>query len=80
MTAQPGVLAAIAAIAAPALALEPGAITPGTPLRGHVDSLAMIDLVVAVEDALGVRIPDEAAERFQTVGDVAEFVSRARPG
>ena len=80
MTAQPGVLATIAAIAAPALAVEPGSITPDTPLRGHVDSLAIIDLVVAVEDALGVRIPDEDAERFQTVGDVVDFVNRAKPG
>ena len=80
MTAQPGILAAIAAIAAPALVMEPGAITPGTMLRGQVDSLAMIDLVVAVEDALGVRIPDEDAERFLTVGDLVEFASRARPG
>ena len=80
MTAQPGVLAAIAAIAAPALAVKPCAITSGTPLRGQVDSLAMIDLVVAVEDALGVRIPDEDAERFQTVGDLVEFVRQAKPG
>ena len=80
MTAQPGILAAIAVIAAPALAVEPGAITPGTMLRGQVDSLTMIDLVVAVEDALGVRIPDEDAEQFQTVGDLVEFITQVKPG
>ena len=78
MTTRPSVLATVAVIAAPALAVEPGAITPGTILRGQVDSLAMIDLVVAVEDALGVRIPDEDAERFQTVGDLVEFVRQVR--
>ena len=74
------VLAGIAAIAAPALAVDPAAITLDTPLRDRVDSLAMIDLVVAAEDAFGVRIPDEDAERFETVGDVVQFIGRATPG
>lgn len=60
--------------------MNPDAITPETSLRGRVDSLAMIDLVVAAEDAFGVRIPDEDAERFQTVGDLVAFISQAMPG
>ncbi len=43
-----------------------------------IDSLAMVDLVCEVEDAFGVRIPDEDAERFKTVGDVADFLNEAK--
>jgi len=38
----------------------------------------MVDLVCEVEDAFGVRIPDEDAERFKTVGDVADFLNEAK--
>ena len=79
MIAQPGILAGVAAIAAPVLGMEPAAITTETSLRDRVDSLAMVDLVVAAEDAFGVRIPDEDAEGFETVGDVVEFIGRMRP-
>ena len=78
MIAQPGILAGVAAIAAPVLDVDPAAITSETLLRDRVDSLAMVDLVVAAEDAFGVRVPDEDAERFVTVGDVVEFIGRAK--
>ena len=42
-----------------------------------INSLSMIDLVVAVEDRFNVRIPDEEAERFETVCDMVEFLHRA---
>ena len=67
----------LAAAIAPVLGMAPGDVTPDTPLRGIVDSLDMVDLVVAAEDAFGVRIPDDAAERFGTVGEVAAFIAQA---
>ncbi len=42
-----------------------------------MNSLSMIDLVVAAEDEFNVRIPDEEAERFETVGDMVNFLQRA---
>ena len=42
-----------------------------------INSLSMIDLVVMAEDEFNVRIPDEEAERFETVGDVVDFLQRA---
>ena len=43
-----------------------------------LDSLTMIDVIVAAEDAFGVVISDEDAERFGTVGDVIDYIKRAR--
>ena len=43
-----------------------------------VDSLTLIEVAVAAEDAFGVALPDEDLERFQTVGDVIDYVRRTR--
>ena len=42
-----------------------------------IDSLSLIDVAVAAEDAFGIRIPDEELEHFQTVGDVIDYIQRA---
>lgn len=44
-----------------------------------IDSLSMIDLACAAEDAFGIRLPDEDIERFRTVGDAVDYIERARP-
>jgi acyl carrier protein len=53
---------------------------PDTRLQSDLglDSLAMIDVAVAAEDAFGVSIPDDDLERFQTVGDVVNYVQQAK--
>ena len=58
-----------------------GPIMPDTRLQDGlgINSLAMIDLAVAIEDAFHVRVPDEAAERFLTVGDILMFLGQPRP-
>ena len=38
-----------------------------------VDSLTMVEVVVACEERFGVRIPDEALESLRTVGDAVVF-------
>ena len=38
------------------------------------DSLDIVELVMALEEEFGTEIPDEVAEKLQTVGDVARFV------
>jgi acyl carrier protein len=38
------------------------------------DSLDAVELVMACEEAFGVEIPDEAAERFETVGDAVNYI------
>lgn len=40
-----------------------------------IDSLTMVEVVVACEEKWDVRIPDEALENLRTVGDALEFIS-----
>jgi len=42
-----------------------------------LDSLTLIEVAVAAEDAFGVPLPDEDLERFQTVGDVIDHVQQS---
>jgi len=60
--------------------VDPARVTRNSRLRDEfgIDSSAMIDVVSAVEDAFGITIPDEDAERFQTVGAMADFLEKAR--
>ena len=43
-----------------------------------LDSLSKIDLAVAAEDRFGIAIPDENLERFVDLGDLLDFVHRAK--
>ena len=38
------------------------------------DSLDTVELVMAFEEEFGVEIPDDAAEKIQTVGDAISFI------
>jgi acyl carrier protein len=38
------------------------------------DSLDTVELVMALEEEFGAEIPDEQAEKLQTVGDVNKYV------
>jgi len=43
------------------------------------DSLSVVELVLAIEEAFSLEIPDEDAEKIKTVGDVVNYVkSRAK--
>ena len=39
------------------------------------DSLDTVELVMAFEEEFKVEIPDDAAEKIQTVGDAVSFIS-----
>ena len=38
------------------------------------DSLAAVEIILAIEEEYGIEIPDEDAETFQTVGDLVKYV------
>lgn len=42
------------------------------------DSLDTVEMVMELEDALDVKIPDEAADSIKTVGDVIAFIEKAK--
>ena len=45
-----------------------------------IDSLSMVEIVVAAEEKFGVRIPDEEVKNLKTVGDAVSFIERAAQG
>jgi acyl carrier protein len=42
-----------------------------------VDSLSMVEVVVAAEEKFDVRIPDDEVKNLRTVGDAVTFIEKA---
>jgi acyl carrier protein len=61
-------------------ALAPEALQPDTVLKElDIDSLAMVDILFAVEDEFKVEIPSEPAEwqtQMKTFGDLVQYVDK----
>jgi acyl carrier protein len=43
-----------------------------------VDSLSMVEVVVAAEEKFDVRIPDDAVKDLKTVGDAVSYIEKAQ--
>ena len=43
-----------------------------------VDSLSMVEIVVAAEEKFGVRIPDDQVKNLKTVGDAVDYIAKAQ--
>ena len=54
------------------LGIKESEVTPEATFTGDLgaDSLDTVELIMEFEKAFGLQIPDEAAEKIQTVGDV----------
>ena len=63
------------------LSVAPAQLVPDAALVGDLglDSLAAIEWGMAIEDALGVSLPQDAMERVTTYGDVEALVLRLAP-
>ena len=46
----------------------------------NADSLDTVELVMELEDEFETSIPDEDAEKIQTVGEAVEFILKATAG
>ncbi len=42
------------------------------------DSLDTVELVMAFEEEFGMEIPDEEAEKLQTVGDAIDYITKSQ--
>jgi acyl carrier protein len=42
-----------------------------------VDSLSMVEVVVAAEERFGVKIPDDEVQNLKTVGDAVSYIEKA---
>ena len=58
------------------LEIDPSKITMDSSFRNDLgaDSLDTSELVYAIEEELGISIPDEKANEFETVRDAYEFI------
>nr|WP_276146013.1 acyl carrier protein [Helicobacter pylori] len=41
-----------------------------------VDSLDVVELIMALEEKFGIEIPDEQAEKIVNVGDVMRYIEK----
>lgn len=41
----------------------------------NIDSLDMIEMLMALEDEFGVTIPNDKIDKIKTVGDLCKFIS-----
>jgi acyl carrier protein len=65
-------------IVADRLGVDPDEVTPEASFIEDLgaDSLDTVELVMALEEEFGIEIPDEDAEKIQTVGDAIEYIQK----
>ncbi len=58
------------------LNVEESMVTEDTNLMKDLeaDSIDAVEIIMAIEEQFGIEIPDDEAEKFQTVGDLVEYV------
>jgi acyl carrier protein len=58
------------------LGVKPDQVTPEAKFIEDLgaDSLDTVELVMALEEEFGIEVPDEQAEKLQSVGDVIKYV------
>jgi acyl carrier protein len=66
----------IKAIIVEQLQVEESAVTLETSLMKDLeaDSLDAVEIIMGIETEFGIEIPDEDAEKFQTIGDIVKYV------
>jgi len=76
---QDTVLAALTQVLADVAGVDPADVTPGARFDRDlgIDSLTLVEVVVAAEDRFGLVIADDDWSRFVTAGDVVAYVERA---
>ncbi len=62
------------------LGVKPDQVTPEAKFIEDLgaDSLDTVELVMALEEEFGIEVPDEQAEKLQSVGDVIKYIEEAK--
>ncbi len=73
---QEAILEKVRSIVAEQLSVEKGEIKADSNFQNDLgaDSLDTVELVMALEEAFDIEIPDEAAEGIATVGDAIKYI------
>ncbi len=74
--AQEAILEKVRSIVSEQLSVEAGEVKPDSNFQNDLgaDSLDTVELVMALEEAFDIEIPDEAAEGIATVGDAVKYI------
>jgi acyl carrier protein len=67
----------IRSIVAEQLGCDMGEVTPEASILDDLgaDSLDVVELVMAIEEAFDIEVPDEAVEQLRTISDMERYVS-----
>ena len=70
------ILQKVCSIVSEQLSVETGEVKSDSNFQNDLgaDSLDTVELVMALEEAFDIEIPDEAAEGIATVGDAVKFI------
>jgi acyl carrier protein len=76
MSAEKSIEQRVKAIITEQLGVNPDQVTPDAKFIEDLgaDSLDTVELVMALEEEFGQEIPDEEAEKLQSVGDVIKYI------
>ena len=74
------ILEKVSSIVSEQLSVEAGEVKPDSNFQNDLgaDSLYTVELVMALEEAFDIEIPDEAAEGIATVGDAVKFIEEKK--
>jgi acyl carrier protein len=74
------ILEKITGIIAEQLDVDAEAVSPEKSFTDDLgaDSLAIVELVLALEEEFGIKIPDDKVDSIKTVGDAVEYIKQNR--
>ena len=77
---QEAIFEKVRTIVAEQLSVEPGEVKPESNFQNDLgaDSLDTVELVMALEEAFDIEIPDEAAESITKVGDAVNYIQEKK--
>ncbi len=73
------ILSGLAEIVHEVAGVLPERVVPEATLQDDldIDSLSMVEVVVAAEEKFGVKIPDDDVANLRTVGDAVDYIAKA---